>query len=180
MFTRHMKIYTLVTITDKLITAVSQMLACETEIQMFLYYSTLHMIWKQDFLRRITKAFKFVFPLAKECRDKSQVMGSCWNNCNVLLVWKNYRVVWNSPSMYGESRDELDKRERLRLGRDSLPSQGSFFYILERLCSWSCYTAPQGTWSRVGRRVFIQNLRATVAISGVLPARKGEDALSGS
>lgn len=132
------------------------------------------------FLKRIAKAFKCVFPLAKECRDKSQVMGSCWNNCNVLLVWKNYRVVWNSTSMYGEFRDELDKRESLKLGRDSLPSQGSFFYILERLCSWSCYTAPQGTWSHVGRRVFIQNIPATVAISGILPASKREDALSGS
>jgi hypothetical protein len=29
--------------------------------------------------------------------------------------------------MYGEFRDELDKRELLRVGRDSLPSQGSFF-----------------------------------------------------
>jgi len=29
--------------------------------------------------------------------------------------------------MYGEFRDELDKRESLRLGRDSLTSQVSFF-----------------------------------------------------
>jgi len=49
MFTRHMKFYTRVTIRDKLIKAVSQILACETEIKTLLYYSRLHMIWKTRF-----------------------------------------------------------------------------------------------------------------------------------
>jgi hypothetical protein len=46
------------------------------------------------------------------------------------VICKNYKAVLNAPSIYGVFRDELDKRESLRMGRDSLPSEGSLFLSL--------------------------------------------------
>jgi hypothetical protein len=66
MFIRHLKLYTQITIRDKIIKSFSQILACETEIQTLLYYPGFILYEKQDFLRIIAKAFKCVFLLAEE------------------------------------------------------------------------------------------------------------------